>query len=78
MKVRVYLRVARTSYHGRTKVAASVKPPHEPLRDASSAPLPTAVFGLDITLDDGAFRVPIVAEVNVPAEHVSALVESVG
>jgi hypothetical protein len=77
MKVRVYLRVARTTARGTTKVMASTKPPREPLREPNGEALPTAYFGLDITLPDDMFRVPVVAEVEVPGERVHALVVAV-
>ena len=56
MKVRAYIRVAKTKR--KFKVAASERPTAEPLEDRSCNPIsyhPTIYFALDISLPDDAF-----------------------
>lgn len=70
MRVRTYLRVAKTKSGG-VQVAATATPSHKPLMDPRGRPLPTAAFALDLELPDVMFKraEQVLAEVRVdPAE----------
>lgn len=74
MRARVFLRIAPTSRG--FKVIATSKPSHAPISDGYGV-LPTIAFGLVLNIADDAFRVPQIAELDVPANVpvVSAEVE---
>lgn len=76
MKVRTHLRVAKTKQG--VRVEASAKPNYRPLvSGASEAPLPTAMFALDLDLPDEMFTraEQVLAEVTVDPADVEIAAE---
>ena len=75
MKVRAYIKVGKASGSRRPKVRATTRPTPSPLVSEGGEVLPTVAFAVDLVIPDAAFKVPVVAELELPEDAVSALAE---
>jgi hypothetical protein len=77
MKVKVYMRVAKT--HGRAgcKAVATMKPSVGPLLDSAGRQLPTIAFAIMLDIDPAAFRQAdqVIAELAVGPQDVTVAAE---
>lgn len=76
MKVRAYLRVAKTGRGSRSpyKIHASSKPDHRPLSSGygrSETVLPTVAFAIDVDIPDKLFKQAeqVIAEITIPEDQ---------
>lgn len=78
MKIKSYIRIARTS-NGRSKITATSKPSDEPLKDSYGEALPTVAFAVEFVIPDEAFRraSQLIASVDVEAPQPLATVRQI-
>lgn len=78
MKVKAYIRVARSS-HGKPRVTATQRPSSHPMTDTDGTPLPTVAFAVQFDVPDVMFRQAeqLIATVEITQAHPLATVTEI-